>query len=445
MRLGTLYVGGSVDPCTVHDAQYIAQVDVLFLTETWEPTHRLGNNARHDMEVSGPAVSNSNRHQGGVRLLAGSLRLSYRAHYSTENGQVLVAKLPCGLTIVGAYLAPLRGRKAMESIMAWIKPWMRGQAVLLGDINARHLRWDTSRNAYGTALHTRASTNHCKVVAPPEPTLINEHGSSTIDLFITRGVRATSIHIAAGAHDNVTDHHLVHVTVLPPADGTVCRISGRALEDPDRRCKAKNHYKDCIPDLAAKAETTTSLADLTAVHEAWQSAILLPWRDFCRPCPARARRGWTRELDKLAKHRSRFVRRVQQGDESARHEAKALDRLIKRKYRARRRHLDRRPPDRQLNQANESTSSRTPLNELSRNALLKGTPRAVPTPGGFLEHLQSMFRRDAPISRESFEVDIDFITALESAISTMAPGRAAGPDGISPSLLKIEPNVSIRY
>lgn len=42
----------------------------------------------------------------------------------------------------GAYIAPLRGKSRFEEILAWVRPWLRGSAVLLGDLNARHTRWD---------------------------------------------------------------------------------------------------------------------------------------------------------------------------------------------------------------------------------------------------------------------------------------------------------------
>lgn len=278
MRLATLNVGGSRDQCTTTDARLLCQANILCLTETWARGNNIQNLVQHDMSICGPKVMNHARHQGGVRLLSSpSTPLRYKAYYSSSNAQVLVAQMKCGLIVIGAYVAPMRGRLAMESVLRWVRPWLRARFVLLGDLNARHRRWHTTHNAYGTTLYAWAQKNRVQISAPPEPTLINAHGSSTIDLILTRGLRIDAVKVVPGTHDNVTDHRLVEATILPPAEGTAYCIPRRVLNDPHRRRRAAAHYERVIPDLATKLEQIQTTEELADSHSAWQNAMLVPW------------------------------------------------------------------------------------------------------------------------------------------------------------------------
>lgn len=194
------------------------------------------------MSVCRPPDRNSNRHQGGVRFISGpKSHLRYRAHYNTTDAQVLVAPLPCVLIVAGVYLAPLRGRKSVEDVLTWVKRWMRGRAVLLGDLNSRHIQWDNGHKTYGTAVHEWANASRFKITAPSSPTLVNNHEASTVDLFVTTGVRTKDVRLVAGTHDYDTDHRLVKATIFPLAESTMCRIPSAVLRDGERRrCAAKH-------------------------------------------------------------------------------------------------------------------------------------------------------------------------------------------------------------
>lgn len=444
MKLATLNVGGSSDLCTQHCVRLLAQADVLCLTETWASHNSIPHGLAHDIGVCGPAVRDSNRHQGGIRLLSGpAASLRYRTHLYESDAQIVVAQLSSGMLIIGAYIAPLRGRSRFNEILAWVRPWLRGSAVLLGDLNARHTRWDTNRNAYGTALVQWTEANRATIYAPRQETYISGKGSSTIDLLIARGVSLDEVSVIPGIYEGFTDHRLVVGSTCPKLSSIPCRIPRGALGDPSRRLRAAEYYKEHIPTVTSKAETACSAEEVDAAFRMWQTVMLQPWRDFCQPCPRLQRPGWTRELDQLAAKRTRLIRQAEKGDAEARLAAKSLDREIKRRHRARQRRLARHSRTLNLHVSGAPSGNAVPqtLDTITRHALATVGKSTTPPPDEFLRHLNEIYQTDEVIACGTFQVDLEFTIAMEKAVLSMAKGRAAGPDGIPPCLLHIEPTL----
>lgn len=321
-----------------------AALQVLCLTETHKKTNSTHHTTDNNLRIAGPIVRGStDRHRGGVSLLASEgCRLRYKAHWCSDDAQVLVASTDTGLLIIGAYIAPVRGSALIRSVLEWVKPWMRSESVLLGDLNARHRRWDSDTNAYGSSLLHWAETNKAKVYAPAGKTCVTSLGASTIDLFVARSPRLDNVTVVPGIWDLITDHNLVVSEVCPPAEDANLHIPPRLLRCPNLVRKAADMYRDLLPDIITRANLVRTTAQLDDVVSTWQASMLRPWLKFNRPSPNRFRPGWSRELDHLASQRTRLLRRAHSGDETARRTAKALDREIKRRFRARQRAQERR-------------------------------------------------------------------------------------------------------
>lgn len=443
-RLGTLNVQGSKDPDNFAYILSTEELDVLCITETWESRSRLFGTTPHRISLAGPKVRNSHRHAGGVHLLSRSgSTLRYRSHLWLDYAQVIVARLPCGLTVIGAYVSPLRGRRALEVVLDWIKPWMRGPTVVLGDLNSRNVRWDTSRNTYGTALLDWATRTRANIYAPSEATCVNEHGASTVDLFLSRGRHLDDVKVSSGIWDYSTDHRLVTANVCQPSDGSgmLCNIPVFALQDPTLRRRATAYYKETLPGIAVAASAAQTERELIGCADAWHNVMLKPWRQFYQKTTNRSRRGWTRDLEQLAKERTKLVRLSERGNEAARDAARLLDKEIKRKHRARLRHIDRRL----ATQASRTGEQKpTSLDELVKRATMTSSPVSGPTPAVFLTHLRSVFRSDEGLSPQRFTVSGEFADAVERAVRSISPDKTAGPDGIAPRLLHLAPRLVAR-
>lgn len=343
MRVGTINFRGVRNDLLLEQARSISSVDVLCVTETWQRSDKVTGHRTNDLSIAGPLRKGSKtQHHGGVRLLASPrCKLRYLSHLRKPFGQAIVASNSCGIVIIGAYISPLHGRATFESILEWIRPWLRGQAILVGDLNARHRHWDTDYNAYGTALKEWSTAIDARVYAPRQVTCSNSTGASTIDLFVSRSPKLAEISVISGTWDDVTDHHLVTATVCPPADRTICRVPARLFSLQSRISATVTHYRETLPEVSLLIEAATTPQQLERAVSSFQAAILKPWREFSRPVAPRFRPGWTQKLDRLATKRSRLLRFARRGDEIARMEANILDRNIKRLQRARKRALEK--------------------------------------------------------------------------------------------------------
>lgn len=439
MRLGTLNVRGYRHEPLLREAMKTARLDVLCITETHDGQDSVHHASHFDLHISGPRTKGStSRHNGGVRLLSSPhYRLRYRAHLRTDSAQVIVATLRPSLVVIGAYIAPVRGRAVMETVLAWIKPWLRGDAILLGDLNSRHCRWDCDTNTYGSTLLSWATANRATIYAPRAVTCLTALGASTVDLMVARTPRLDKVEVIAGMWDFITDHRLVVGQVYPPMDKMDVRIPIRMFADSNRVRSVIDSYRTSIPVIRDKAKAAMTTTDLNSSVEELQAALLRPWMEFCRRKPARFRPGWTRELDRLASTRKTLVRKAAKGSEAARLAAKDIDKTIKRLQRTRKRVLEH--AAREATEHSPNPNNASDLHCAVRSALSAGQQSRNPTPDAYLEHLRTVFRPDPAVSVNTFTLDRDFEATVVQVIMAMTPGRAAGPDGITPRILRLAP------
>lgn len=441
MRLGTLNVRGGSNDSLLKEIIASADLDVLCVTETHGKSDSTHHTTSKDLFIAGPPVAGPSRqHRGGVRLLAGPKgRLRYRAHLNTQEAQILVAKSSDGILIIGAYIAPLRGKSKMQSILEWIKPWLRGKAVLLGDLNARNRNWDSDTNAYGSALQAWASTHGAKVYAPPTTTCVTALGASTVDLLVAREPRLDNVSVIPGMWDYATDHRLVTAQVCPPSNNAHVNIPANVLRAKAKTREASELYLEHLPTIAHRANAATTPIQLNMAVSDLQCTLLRPWLQFCRRPPARFKMGWTRELDHMARERRRLLHQASKGKEGAKLAARILDRTIKRKQRARRRAIERRESAEEERPLNADRASE--LDEKVRRALNTKHNSPRPSPSAFIQHMEGSFRKDPPIQCEKFTLDANFEYTVEQAIMAIPRNRAAGPDGIPPPILQLTPGL----
>lgn len=239
--------------------------------------------------------------------------------------------------------------------------------------------------------------------------------------------------------DFVTDHRLVVADVCPPRNNAQVRIPPRLFDDTTYVRRVLDSYKTSLPIICDNAKAAQTIDALDTAVDDSQTALLRPWLQFCRRKPPRFRPGWTHELDRLANIRSTLLRKSERGNEAARMAAKEIDRTIKRRQRARKRALDRSAADRAAQPLHTATS--VELNDTVRGVLNAHSQSLSPSPATYLQHLQTVFRNDPIIHVRNFNLDSAFEATVTEAIMDMAPGRAAGPDGIAPRILQVAPEL----
>lgn len=442
MRLGTLNVRGGSNDALLREVMAGGNTDVLCVTETYGSMDSIHHLSSNDLHVAGPRVRGQQaRHCGGVRLISSSsLNMRYRAHYKTQDAQVLVATIQGGLVAIAAYFAPLHGKATIQSTLDWVKPWMRSDAILFGDLNARHRIWDSECNAFGRTLNSWAEQHGATIYAPSSITCLTALGASAVDLFVSRSPRLDNVEVIPGMWDFATDHRLVVAQVCPNNENTACNIPLRIFKDKAHLQRAVESYKKWLPLVTRSAPSADTPSQLEKAVSALQTAILRPWLQFCKEAPRRFNKGWSRDLDRMANERTRLLRRAAKGDAIAKLAAREIDKIIKRKQRARARAIERIATieaDRHLDTYQEGD-----LDRVVRATLTSQERARRPSPSAYLAYLRRVFRDDPSIECDTFTLDTNFESTVEQSIMAMARGRSAGPDGIPAILLQITPSLA---
>ena len=407
--------------------------------------------SEHDLSLSARAHTRNGRRvrgcpRGGLRLVsADSHPLQYKAHYSEDSAQMLVASAPAGVVVVGAYFAPSITLTQLRDALAWARRWTRGTSILIGDLNIRDKAWDPdARTTLKSAtLLEWCEENNFAVQAPPGPTFVGRSGQSVVDLAVTRNLAATHTRVVRGEYEAHTDHRMAVFKLAPHFAVPRLRVPDETWLDEDFLNEVRQRYAESLPAVTQHAAAATTAEELDAAVDEWQAALLCPWRKFIYKKPPRFRRGWTREMDALASERSQLRKRAKRGDAVAHRQAKLIDRQLQRARRKQGRSEERRKKAEARAPAASTTC--TPATDLSsvskavRTLLNEETAPRPPPPGEYMDHLRGMLPVVEPLAVAKFELPPDFQQLIEKALSKLDPATTGGPDAILPRILKLGP------
>ena len=92
------------------------------------------------------------RGEGGIAL-AWKLGVKGRVRYRQRDkkSQVLVVKI-AGSLIALVYFSPSARREEVENVLNKLRKVYRVPAIVLGDLNAWHNRWDWTTNRFGSTI-----------------------------------------------------------------------------------------------------------------------------------------------------------------------------------------------------------------------------------------------------------------------------------------------------
>lgn len=431
-------------PCSL-ESLGAPDVDVLCIGETWHSGAKETTvHSRHDIELMArPPSTAGGRPAGGVRLLSGSAHpLRLRASRRTQCTHAIVCSAPAGVTIAAAYISPSVDAGELEDFFAWLRPHVRGTSVLLGDLNARHEQWDRAKKhgtdrawKRGDKLHSWTSQNNLRVYSSPGPTHTESRGSSNVDVIVARNLVPAAISTRAPPPQLRTSHQILCAELTPSHPLHKYCIPPSFWADQEEVDAVHTYYSTELRRVSTAAAAARTEADVDAAALLLQTILLHPLRRFGRRTPARFRRGWTKETDKLSKKRARLLHRKTRGDSDAELRVRELDRLIYHKVRARKRYLDKRDSQ----QAEAVASNDENINEAVKQCLEEtSTPTHKLPAGVYLAHVESVLPSTTPIEPVTFTVPPSFLADVNAAITKMDASKTGGPDAILPRCLKLD-------
>ena len=208
LRFATLNIHGARGKEAEID-QLSSEVDILGICETWLLPQDLSLAKLFNEPVCGSQSHGYWRGQGGVAIrLNPFISYSVLHQYSSTESQVLVIKAG-DLSVAAVYIAPNASREVFLTCLTSVSHSSLSKAVIVGDLNARFRTWDHSTNSHGKWLVEWSKSFGWNIHPPEEPTFSSHQGTSTVDLFLTKGVYTTGSSVLHGPWDGSSDHFAV--------------------------------------------------------------------------------------------------------------------------------------------------------------------------------------------------------------------------------------------
>lgn len=240
--------------------------------------------------------------------------------------------------VIGIYMRPHSTRADWKDLLGRITQYRAKSrpTIVAGDFNVQHRTWTKGKtDVGGRALHAWMNEQQAggpgphhanrragyKLNAPTEPTCSrptkNGYSESTIDLFLTanlRGFSSTQAALVFPTGVGGSDHAPTTLALTHPPAGETTPTpqflpTPHRLQRPELQDKAVKYYHDKIRPLIDRMEKSTSPDELHEVHATLVTATTTPWTTKAAPKPARYRQGWTKQIDDIARQRTKTLRR----------------------------------------------------------------------------------------------------------------------------------------
>ena len=412
----------------------------------------------------------------GVAFLSKTAKLTRIASLQgvNKNWQMLVVDTD-RVRLIGIYAKPRTPQedwcillKQLDSHRAATRP-----TVACGDFNAHYRAWnagasDAAGQALRKHLHLDATPGtplraarpaDFSLHAPQQPTYRCKSSrgrfvETTIDLFLTARIAADRVSAASlylPLQSGGSDHAPVTLTVsYPPPIDTTPRIqflpTPRRLDNERLTEGAKEFYSTNLSSFPNRFDKCDTPDQLAATYNALVEEIKRPWLTKVSAKPARFRKGWTRQIDRVAKERGRAQRRLYKTARTAEEKqaawkqiqtmTKTIQRLVKQQ-----RHNTRDTTHARLLKAADSRSI-ADVAAIVRRSLREsqetGTKGARLDPSDFTQYFCDKTRPPGPVPLRRFELEPEMKNVLETALRKAKRGKAPGPDGIPMEVYKLD-------
>lgn len=412
--------------------------DALVLTEVWTEVPDF-HEGFHVLNCQAPRkqASAKGRESGGVSFII-PLRVQFRKlqQHSQQEFQALSVSIR-GTPVVGVYLRPKTPVDTLAHFKTQLRRMARGSSVIIGDLNARHELWDTATNTHGRMLRDFALSTHSKVLAPSASTCRNPRGESKIDLAITRNISAELISVLS-IRQGLSEHLPVRFDLMQSQPSTVDFVPLGYISNKLYRARVRHKYNRDIPRATEDIKNSSDPSSLSQAARKLAAATLQPWAALRRPRPNRWRPGWSLELDRLAKQRSRLLKK---NDVLSKRQARLIDGQIKKKHKHNLRKLQE--------QVGDLLENNVPGQESVLTKSLLSLHREEPVadhevdPDKFTLFMSSLQPSNVPLIGLSPSQDLpaSFKTSIAAALAKANKKKAPGPDKIRTEMFQVAPSL----
>ena len=322
---------------------------------------------------------------------------------------------------------------------------MIGPAVIIGDLNCRHIKWDKKTNKQGARLVKWATDHGWTIHAPSEPTFAAHSGQSTVDLMMTKGVHSPGLSVLHGVWDGCSDHFAVSAQVMhgPSYQLDIPRIPQRQRKNYPYLEKAYKLYKSELPKLQDQIMSCKTSDELEHLYSKFKHITLEPWEAARRPRKRNFKYFWNRHLEYLKGVRSKkYKLAVKEGTAHAWAEYRKVDRRIRYLVNTSKRKV-------RLRQA-EALASSDPkdgaktisaiIRHLSQQSASRNTDGSTLKLSDFTNHLSDGNKGYSP-AIEPFRLTRKFILRVTSAIRRAKSSKSTGVDELFSEAFKVTPEL----
>ena len=343
------------------------------------------------------------------------------------------------------YIVPHVSKTKFDQCLNKINAAVTGQGVIMGDLNSRHTRWDKTCNPQGKWLVQWAQKNKWIISAPTEPTFAAHIGTSTVDLFLSKGVELKGTSVLHGPWDGCSDHFAVsaEIALSPTYRVSTSFIPHSQRANPRYVASATHLYHERLPQILELVNNSSTQEDLERVYEHFKATTLEPWAPARRQRPKRFKYFWNHHLEYLKRQRSKkYKAATKQGSETAWAEYRLLDRRIRSLVKNQKRKI--------LQQQTRMLANADPRDSLKsiKSILRKSSPisdREICVDSGSLNPVDftrflatPMDKRHSP-SLHPISVTPDFIAYVTRAIQKSKRNKASGVDELFSEAFTVAP------
>lgn len=418
------------------------QADIVAVCETWT---RPGDTTENSwITAQQPAPCNKmGRRQGGVALIVNPLyTCNIIAKYADEDLQFIAANV-ADVIIICAYFSPTtKTEKAKRTISIWNT--LGNRIVIIGDLNARHRIWDRRTFPMGSLIVNECRRLNWKIWAPKDPTCFSPHGSSVIDLAISKNQQIDFVKAMNDKHSG-SDHIPIYIQYSAILMGrkkkTRIPISQRLVDRYIQR--AETELPREIQKMKRELNNVTSQTLLDQWYDKLKSTILQYWREANTSTLASKVRHTNNKAKRLRIQRSKQYRKAKKSgniDEEIKYDIlnKEYRRIIRQW-----RELNKKNKLKRLGQADGTGMVRQIKRMLEEEVKSKQKQKVTIqlAPKEFTEYVHTKHERGFKPNIRKFIVKPEMIEDVEQAIVQAPTGKATGPDELFVESFKLFPKL----
>ena len=242
-------------------------------------------------------------------------------------------RLPNAFDIISVYVRPNTLPEKMKTFLEDVRARARYPFILAGDLNARHKTWCTKNNPGERTLHSWALKHSISVHAPATPTFVSSRGTSTIDIFVAKGVIIGELKVTDGVWNAASDQLAVAATVEHMYGGRELPSSfaTRTLLCPENAVGAAKHYRREMPLIEANFHRAETACDIDNAYANFLEEVLRPWIAIRGTRSPKYKWFCDDKLQRMAKDRDKLYKKaVRTNNKVTWEEYRNIDRAIKR-------------------------------------------------------------------------------------------------------------------